>query len=97
LFDIGSEGIKPGSSIELRSHLMIAGNFGLNFVLAFGKEGCWAIHKLVHQLTALHDIDHSASLSIVAPTFLENQFDVLARIRNISELCAVRSPDWQTK
>jgi alcohol dehydrogenase YqhD (iron-dependent ADH family) len=74
--DIGPEVVKAGSSIELRGRLVVACSFALNFVFTLGKEGCWAIHMIGHQLTALYGIDHGATLSIVAPTLLENQFEV---------------------
>jgi alcohol dehydrogenase YqhD (iron-dependent ADH family) len=72
--DIGADVVKPDLSIELRGRLVIACSFALNFVFTLGKEPCWAIHLIGHQLTALYGIDHGASLSIVAPTLLETQF-----------------------
>jgi alcohol dehydrogenase YqhD (iron-dependent ADH family) len=73
--DIGPEVVKEGSSIELRGRLVVACSFALNFVFTLGKEGCWAIHLIGHQLTALYGIDHGTTLSIVAPTLLENQLE----------------------
>jgi alcohol dehydrogenase YqhD (iron-dependent ADH family) len=74
--DIGPEVIKPGWSHEFRSLLMIVCSMPLSFVTTLRKEGCCVIIKLGHQLPALYDIDHGASLSLVAPAFLENPFQV---------------------
>jgi alcohol dehydrogenase YqhD (iron-dependent ADH family) len=73
--DIGPEVVKQDASIELRGRLILACSFALNFVFTLGKEGCWAVHLIGHQLTALYGIDHGATLSIVAPTLLENQIE----------------------
>jgi alcohol dehydrogenase YqhD (iron-dependent ADH family) len=73
---IGPEVVKPGSSIELRGRLAVACTFALNFLFTLGKARCWAIHMIGHQVTARWGIDHGASLSIVAPTFLESQLPI---------------------
>jgi alcohol dehydrogenase YqhD (iron-dependent ADH family) len=52
--DIGPEVVKEGSSVELRGRLVVACSFALNFVFTLGKESCWAIHMIGHQLTALY-------------------------------------------
>ncbi|KAH0791822.1 alcohol dehydrogenase, iron-containing family protein [Histomonas meleagridis] len=80
LVDIGPEVVKENSSIELHERLIVAASFALNLILTLGKETCWAIHKLGHQLTVEYGIDHGASLSIVTPNFLENQFEPRKKI-----------------
>ena len=75
LVDIGPEVIKENSSIELHERLIVAASFALNGILVLGKETCWAIHKIGHQLTSEYGIDHAATLAIVSPYFLENQFE----------------------
>jgi alcohol dehydrogenase YqhD (iron-dependent ADH family) len=74
--DIGPAVVQEGSSIELRGRLVVACSFALNQLFALGKPPCWAIHGIGHQLTAKYGIDHGASLSIIAPALLENQFEV---------------------
>ena len=75
LIDIGRDVVKENSSIELHERLIIAASFALNGVLVLGKETCWAIHYIGHQLTSEYGIDHAATLAIVSPYFLENQFE----------------------
>jgi alcohol dehydrogenase YqhD (iron-dependent ADH family) len=75
--------VEPNPDIELRGRLIVAAAFALNEVFALGKETCWGIHIIGHQLTVKYEIDHGATLSIIAPPFLENQFEprntILAR------------------
>jgi alcohol dehydrogenase YqhD (iron-dependent ADH family) len=75
LVDIGPLVVQDGSSLELRSRLMVAASFALNGLFCLGKDECWAIHEIGHTLTAKYDIDHGATLSIVAPIFLETQIE----------------------
>ena len=75
LVDIGVDLMKPGSSLELHGRLINAATFALNFVFTLGKEGCWGIHMIGHQLTAQYGIDHGATLAMVTPYFLESFFE----------------------
>ena len=75
LVDIGPEVVKENSPIELHERLIVAASFALNEILVLGKETCWAIHMIGHQLTAEYGIDHGATLAIVTPHLLENQFE----------------------
>jgi alcohol dehydrogenase YqhD (iron-dependent ADH family) len=42
-------------------------------VFGLGKEDCWAIHEIGHQIAAKYDIDHGPTLSIVGLVLLETQ------------------------
>lgn len=75
LVDIAPEVVQENSSLDLHERLVMAASFALNFAFTLGKEGCWGIHMIGHQLTAKYDIDHGTTLAIVCPHFLENQFD----------------------
>ena len=75
LVDIGPDVIKDGSSLELRGRLMVAAAFALNGLFTLGKEDCWAIHSIGHQITSEYGVDHAATLSMVMPFLLENQFE----------------------
>ena len=71
LVDIGEKLIKPDASIELHARLIQAASFALNFIFTLGKDTCWGIHTIGHQLTAMYEIDHGATLAIVTPHFLK--------------------------
>nr|AGM32965.1 iron-containing alcohol dehydrogenase (Fe-ADH) [Coptotermes formosanus] len=72
---IGPGVTKPNPSYELVYRLAMSAAFALNFVFTLGKEGCWGIHIIGHQLTAQYGIDHGATLSIVTIPFLESQYE----------------------
>jgi alcohol dehydrogenase YqhD (iron-dependent ADH family) len=76
LVDIGPDVVEPTSSIELRERLIVAATFACNGVFRLGKEVCWGIHTIGHQLTVKYGIDHGATLSIAAPDFLESQIEL---------------------
>jgi alcohol dehydrogenase YqhD (iron-dependent ADH family) len=80
LVTIGPEVAVEDSGIELRSRWMVACSFALNEVFTLGKEGCWAVHMIGHELTAKWGIDHGASLAMVAPPFLETQIGVRRKL-----------------
>jgi NADP-dependent alcohol dehydrogenase len=61
---------------ELHERLICATTFALNFIFTLGKDECWGIHRIGHLITARYDVDHGQTLSIVAPNFLEETFDV---------------------
>ena len=70
LVDISDDLMKPNSSLELHGRLITAATFALNFIFTLGKETCWGIHVIGHQLTAEYGIDHGATLAMVAPRLL---------------------------
>jgi alcohol dehydrogenase YqhD (iron-dependent ADH family) len=76
LVDIGPAVVRPDSPLELRARLVVAASFALNLLFGLGKDPCWGIHMIGHQLTVKYDIDHGASLAIVAPPFLKSQLHV---------------------
>ncbi|OHT01929.1 alcohol dehydrogenase, iron-containing family protein [Tritrichomonas foetus] len=75
LVTIGPDVIKEGSSLELKGRLFVSASFALNGLFVLGKEDCWAIHTIGHQITAEFDVDHAATLSMVMPFLLENKFE----------------------
>jgi alcohol dehydrogenase YqhD (iron-dependent ADH family) len=81
LVDIGPLVVRDGSSLELRSRLMVAASFALNGLFCLGKDECWAIHEIGHTLTAKYDIDHGATLAIGAPIVLAPQIEQRKELR----------------
>ena len=75
LVDIGVPLLQPNSSLELHGRLIQAATFALNLVFTLGKEGCWGIHTIGHQLTTKYGIDHGATLAMVTPFYLEQFFN----------------------
>ncbi len=49
---------------------MLCATMGLNGFIALGVRQDWATHMIGHELTALHDLTHGATLAIVLPGLL---------------------------
>lgn len=72
LVDISDRLIKNDDPTnEYHERLIVAASFAINQAFCLGKDVCWGIHQIGHMLTAKYGIDHGATLSIVAPWFLE--------------------------
>ncbi len=55
---------------ENRANLMWAATMALNGLIAAGVQSDWATHAIGHEITALHGVDHAATLAIVLPGLL---------------------------
>jgi len=60
---------------EWRSNLMWTANQALNGLIGSGVTHDWATHMIGHELTALYNVDHARSLSIIQPSLLRNQIE----------------------
>ncbi len=57
---------------ENRANFMWAATMALNGLIACGVITDWSTHKIGHELTALHGLDHAVTLSIVLPGVLNH-------------------------
>jgi len=55
---------------DTRAELMWAGALAHNGLLGTGRIGDWATHQIGHELSALYELSHGASLSIVFPAWM---------------------------
>jgi NADP-dependent alcohol dehydrogenase len=56
---------------DTMSNLVWSASMALNGLLSCGVPGDWSVHSIGHELTALHNIDHARTLSIVLPGMWE--------------------------
>lgn len=56
------------NSPEARENVMWAANQALNGLIGAGVRQDWSTHMIGHALTALYDIDHARTLSMVMPS-----------------------------
>lgn len=61
---------------ETRANYMWAATMALNGILSCGVVTDWATHKIGHELTALHGLDHAVTLAIVLPGILNEIKDL---------------------
>lgn len=60
------------SDYTLRERIMWASTCALNGITLHGrKSGDWGVHDIAHYLSALFDVPHGASLSIVYPAWMK--------------------------
>lgn len=53
-----------------RANIVWSATMALNGIIAAGVKECWATHKIGHELTAFHGLDHALTLAIVLPGFM---------------------------
>ncbi|GHV94847.1 NADH-dependent alcohol dehydrogenase [Spirochaetia bacterium] len=56
---------------DARAEIMWAGALAHNNLLSTGRIGDWASHAIGHELSALFDLAHGASLSIIFPAWIK--------------------------
>ncbi len=73
--EIGPQVIEEPDNYEARAQIMWAGTLALNGLLAAGKGGDWATHKIEHSVSAFYDIAHGAGLAVLTPHWMEYVLD----------------------
>lgn len=76
-----------------RANIVWSATMALNGLIASGVKECWATHKIGHELTAFHGLDHALTLAIVLPGVMQQVRDKRAmkilqfgeRVWNITE------------
>ncbi|MCX7862216.1 MAG: iron-containing alcohol dehydrogenase [Bacteroidales bacterium] len=72
VIEIGDQLLIDLKNYELRERMMWASTCALNGITLHGrKSGDWGVHDVAHHLSALFDIPHGASLSVVYPAWLK--------------------------
>lgn len=67
LIELGRQYAEHPDDLETAKNLMWAATMALNGLLACGVVTDWATHRIGHELTALHGIDHARTLAIIWP------------------------------
>ncbi len=72
LIDEGRKAIQADTpDYNNRANLSWAATMALNGIVAAGVKECWATHKIGHELTAFHGLDHALTLAIVLPGLMQ--------------------------
>lgn len=58
-----------------RANIVWSATMALNGIVASGVKECWATHKIGHELTAFHGLDHALTLAIVLPGLMKQVRD----------------------
>ena len=76
LIEIGPQALAMPRDYNVRANLMWAATQALHGAVGAGVPQDWATHKIGHELTALHGLDHAQTLAIVLPNLLHLRRDV---------------------
>lgn len=59
------------SDINLRAEIMLAGAFAHNGIFGMGRAQEWAAHNLGHAISAIYDITHGKTLTVMTPAWMK--------------------------
>lgn len=62
---------EEGMSYDAAANYMLSATMGLNGFVSMGTVQDWATHKIGHELTALHGLDHGVTLAILHPALMD--------------------------
>ena len=71
LIEEGPRALADPTNYEVRSNIMLCATLALNGLISSGVPTDWSTHMVGHELTALYDIDHAATLAVLLPGMLQ--------------------------
>lgn len=73
LIEEGPKALAPATKndLQVRANIMWSATMALNGLIGAGVPQDWSSHKIGHELTALFDIDHARTLSIILPAVMK--------------------------
>jgi len=71
LIELGPKLMAEQPDYQDRANFMWAATMGLNGLIACGMTEDWSTHHIGHELTALHGVDHGATLAVVLPGVMQ--------------------------
>ncbi|MTJ80635.1 MAG: iron-containing alcohol dehydrogenase [Telmatospirillum sp.] len=71
LIEIAPKALATPPDYDARANLMWVATLALNGLIGVGVPQDWTTHKIGHELTALHGIDHARTLAILLPSVLQ--------------------------
>lgn len=71
LVELAPELMAAEVSYDAAANFMLTATMGLNGFISMGVVEDWATHMIGHELTALHGLDHAATLAIIHPALMD--------------------------
>lgn len=71
VIDFGRRVMKDPANYENRAEIMWLGTIAHNNTVGLGRPQDWATHSLGHEISALYDTAHGATLTIVGPAWMK--------------------------
>ena len=75
LIEVGPKTLGDLEDYDARATFTWCATMALNGLIGLGVPQDWATHRIGHELTALHGIDHARTLAVVMPSLLRHQKD----------------------
>ena len=75
LVEIGPKVVENPTDYKLASNYMWCATMALNGLIQKGVPADWSTHMIGHELTALYEIDHARTLTIIAPSVYNVMFE----------------------
>ena len=75
LVEIGPKVVENPIDYKLASNYMWCATMALNGLIQKGVPADWSTHMIGHELTALYEIDHARTLTIIAPSVYNVMFE----------------------
>ncbi len=73
LLEVGPKTLEDPEDYDTRATFMWCATMALNGLIGLGVPQDWATHRIGHELTALHGIDHARTLAVILPSLLRHQ------------------------
>lgn len=70
LIELGPQALQEPENYDVRANLMWCATMALNGLIGSGVPHDWSTHMVGHELTALHGLDHAATLAVLLPGML---------------------------
>ncbi|MEA3504297.1 MAG: iron-containing alcohol dehydrogenase [Bacteroidota bacterium] len=67
LIEEGSKYVENSADYNVAANIMWAATMALNGLIGAGVPNDWSSHRIAHEITALHNVDHAQTLAIVMP------------------------------
>ena len=82
--------LKCPTDYEARSQLMWASALALSGLGSAGKDFCWSVHYIEHELSAYYDITHGTGLAILTPHWMRHVLNE----NTVDKFCSYGKAVW---
>jgi NADP-dependent alcohol dehydrogenase len=75
IIEVAPQVLADAFNYEAACNFMWSSTMALNDLIAQGVPSDWTLHKIGHELTAIHHIDHARTLAILAGSYYRYMFE----------------------
>jgi NADP-dependent alcohol dehydrogenase len=71
LIEEGPKALENPKDYDVRANIMWCATMALNGLIGAGVPQDWTTHRIGHEITAMHGLDHAQTLAIILPSLLD--------------------------